>query len=48
MALCLTVNPLTHAADAAQSQPLKRLGLCAACHGEHGIANEHGVLNLAS
>lgn len=48
MAICLAVNPRAQATAASNSQPPKRLGLCAACHGKHGIANEHSIPNLAS
>jgi len=37
-------------ATAAHAQPPKptRLGLCAACHGENGVANVKGVPHLAA
>ncbi|MEO8803149.1 MAG: c-type cytochrome [Rudaea sp.] len=47
IAIWLTASVHAHAADPADSQPPNRLGLCAACHGERGIANERNVPNLA-
>lgn len=47
IAIWLAAGVHAHAADPANSHPPRRLGLCAACHGEHGIANERSVPNLA-
>ncbi|MGA9334869.1 MAG: cytochrome C [Rudaea sp.] len=44
---CLGSSARADAANIASQEPPKRLGLCAACHGEHGVANEHSVPNLA-
>jgi cytochrome c553 len=46
----LALPALLSAAVARAEAPAKpaRLGLCAACHGEHGIATAPGVPNLAA
>jgi cytochrome c553 len=37
----------TNAQTAVPQAPPQRLGLCAACHGEHGIATGQAIPNLA-
>ena len=46
----LALTALFFAADARADAPAKpaRLGLCAACHGENGIATAPGIPNLAA
>lgn len=43
LALSVTAPP----AHAAAPMPPARLGLCAACHGQYGIATQPGTPNLA-
>ena len=45
--LALAAPPLRAATAAAPMSPPTRLGLCAACHGNDGIATLPGVPNLA-
>jgi cytochrome c553 len=48
LALAATVAAFsTNAQTATQQSPPQRLGLCAACHGERGIANGQTIPNLA-
>jgi cytochrome c553 len=51
MSALLLFLPALLFANAAHAQPLarpERLGLCAACHGENGIASAAGIPHLAA
>ncbi|MEO7072883.1 MAG: c-type cytochrome [Rhodanobacter sp.] len=47
MVALLAAASLHAVARAAASTPPAQLGLCAACHGAHGVASMPGVPNLA-
>ena len=47
-ALALAALSLAAVADAQAPAKPARLGLCAACHGENGIATAPGIPNLAA